>query len=108
MKKITYILIALNSITLAAHFSRTGLDFLGGLVLLIPFIMLYKRNISIQIVQVLMVFAGAEWIRTTVHFVSQRMDSGEPWLRLAIILGIVVVAAFGSAFLLNRGQFKDT
>ena len=107
MKKFTYMLLGLNTITLAAHCSRAGLGLLSILVLLIPFVLFHKNKISIQIVQVFMVLAGAEWIRTTLHFVSQRMDTGEPWLRLAIILWIVVVAAFGSAFLLNGGQFKD-
>lgn len=108
MKKLTFFLIGINFITFAAHFSRAGMGLLSILVLILPFILLYKKKISLQIVQAVMVLAGIEWIRTAYQYITQRMDTGEPWLRLSMILSVVIISAFWSAFLLNCDQIKDT
>ena len=38
--------------------------------------------------------AGIEWIRTTIYYVRIRIENGESWFRLAIILGIVALLNF--------------
>jgi len=88
---------------LAAHFYRAGLvplvpTCLGATALL--FVRLpWVRYLAVGS----LLLASAEWIRTLVVLVGERVDAGEPWLRLAAILGGVVVFTllaalpFGSA-----------
>ena len=88
---------------LAAHFYRVGLvplvpTCIGATALL--FVRLpWVRYLAVGS----LLLASAEWIRTLVVLVGERADAGEPWLRLAAILGAVVVFTllaalpFGSA-----------
>lgn len=88
---------------LAAHFYRAGLvplvpTCIGATALL--FVRLpWVRYLAVGS----LLLASAEWIRTLVVLVGERADAGEPWLRLAAILGGVVVFTllaalpFGSA-----------
>ncbi len=101
MKIFTYTLIGFNSIAFSAHLSRVGLNGLAIILLAIPFVLFYKNKISIQIVQVYMIIAGIEWIRTMVSFIIKRIELNQPWLRLAVILGFVSILAFVSVFLLK-------
>ncbi len=102
MKKFMYFLIGINFITLAAHCSRAGIPLILSLVVLaIPFILLYKKRISVRIIQAIMVLAGFEWIRTAYSYILQRMESGDSWIRLMMIIGFVSIFCFWSVYLLN-------
>jgi len=49
-----------------------------------------------------LVIAALEWIRATIVFASQRMDLGEPWIRLVIILSAVTLFTLLSSFLFQN------
>ncbi len=106
MKKFTFFLVGINFITLAAHFSRAGMGLLSLVVLVLPFVLLYKKRISLQIIQAVMILAGIEWIRTTFNYIATRMDAGEPWFRLLIILSVVSMACFYTVYLLGCQSMK--
>ena len=88
---------------LAAHFYRAGLvplvpTCIGAMALL--FVRLpWVRYLAVGS----LLLASAEWMRTLVVLVVERAAADEPWLRLAAILGGVVVFTllaalpFGSA-----------
>ncbi|MCD4795772.1 MAG: hypothetical protein K8R49_01190, partial [Candidatus Cloacimonetes bacterium] len=79
---------------LAAHFGRANLLILQIVSILIPFFLFWKTKIAAIIIQACLMMAGIEWIRTTVYYTRIRIENGEPWLRLAIILGSVAVLNF--------------
>jgi len=76
---------------LAAHFYRAGLvplvpTCIGAAVLL--FVRLpWVRYLAIGS----LLLAAAEWVRTLVELAGERIIAGESWLRLAAILGGVIV-----------------
>ena len=60
-----------------------------------PLLLLVQRQWAQRVVQGVLVLATFEWIRTLLAHVAQRQALGEPWLRMALILG--GVAAFTAA-----------
>ena len=83
---------ALSALLLAAHFLRTG-NFIvvAGLLALVPLLAVRRRWVPIVVRLTLWLGAGI-WVYTLARFAVERVRLGEPWLRLAVILG--GVAAF--------------
>lgn len=82
----------LCSLLMAAHLFRANLLILMIISLLIPFVTIIKSKISLRIVQITLVIYSLEWIRTMISYVAERMENGDNWLRLAIILSVVALA----------------
>lgn len=76
---------------LAAHFLHGGHDALVVLMLLLPFLLLIRRPWVPPLTKLVLVLGAVEWLRTLITLAQMRMAFGEPWLRLAIILGAVAV-----------------
>ena len=49
-----------------------------------------------RILQVVLFVGGLEWIRTLFINIASRSDTGEPWMRMALILGAVALFTWGS------------
>lgn len=89
--------VILSALVLAAHFFRAGnvagaVLSIGGLALL-----LVPRPWAARVVQVGLVIGAAEWVHTLFVFTEQRRAMGEPWARLAVILGTVALFTLVSA-----------
>ena len=82
----------LCSLLMAAHLFRANLLILMIISLLIPFALIIKSKISLRIVQITLVIYSLEWIRTMISYVAERIENGDNWLRLAIILSVVALA----------------
>lgn len=82
----------LCSLLMATHLFRANLLILMIISLLIPFALIIKSKISLRIVQITLVIYSLEWIRTMISYVAERMENGDNWLRLAIILSVVALA----------------
>ena len=95
------------SLLLAAHFGRAGLFALQYVCVLIPFLLFWKSKIAARIIQIYLVLGGLEWFRITVHYIKIRMASGEPWLRLLIILGVVAILTMATALVFRSKSMKD-
>ena len=93
-------------ILLAAHFSRHDLALLAPLFLFIPLLLLVRRRWVPGLLQILLIVGALEWLRTALFLAAQRMDTGEPWLRMALILVVVVLFTFGSAMLLRTAGVR--
>ena len=52
-------------------------------------------------------FAGLEWLRTIFTLITGRQASGEPWTRMAVILGVVALVAFVSAAAFQLRPLRD-
>ena len=51
--------------------------------------------------QVVLALGGIEWVRTLLVFVADRRELGQPWTRLAVILGAVALFTIGSGLLFS-------
>ena len=98
--------IILCFLLLAAHFGRANLLILQILSILIPFLLFWKTKIAAFIIQACLILAGIEWIRTAVYYARIRIENGEPWLRLAIILGSVAVLNFATILVFRTKSMK--
>jgi hypothetical protein len=88
-------------LVLAAHFLREEHLFLMlACFFSIPFLFI-RRSRVVRWMQVVLVIAGIEWIRTTYVLVMQRIALALPWMPVAAILISVAIATAGSALLLN-------
>lgn len=88
----------------SAHFLRMGLLQVAALALLLPFLLILRRAWVARLMQAVLVLASIEWLRTLVIIAQARFANGAPWARMALILGMVTVVTFASAFLF-QGQF---
>ena len=79
--------VVLSTLVLAAHFFRSGDLPLVAVALGLPFLLLAGRRWSARAVQAGLVLGAVEWVRTLAHFAGQRTEVGQPWGRLAVILG---------------------
>ena len=92
---------ALSMLLLAAHFLRSDDIALAVVCLLVPLLMLSKRNFPIRILQGALFLAGLIWINTIMTIYKVRVALDEPWGRMAIILLIVASFAIVSLLLLE-------
>ena len=78
---------AVAFVLLAAHFYR-GENYAAALVSLLVIALIFvRRPWAARAIQVALLVGSIEWARTAVSLVLARQEMGEPFLRLAIILG---------------------
>ncbi|MCW8925478.1 MAG: hypothetical protein OQJ84_04410 [Xanthomonadales bacterium] len=81
----------LSFLLLAAHFFRAGQTVMAAipLLLLIP---LASRKIWVPwLIQLALLLGAIEWVRTLYVVAQLRIEYGQPWHRMAIILGAVAL-----------------
>jgi len=93
--------VVLSALLLGAHFLRMGMLPLVALSVALPFVLLLKRAWAARLVQILLVLGALEWIRTLTVLAAARWASGQPWIRLVVILGVVAAFTGGSALLFS-------
>jgi hypothetical protein len=89
----------LSFLLAAAHFYRADSIAIAVLCLSAPALLVFRRPVAVRIVQVLLMFAAAEWLRTLFVLVQLRQQMELPWTRLALILGAVIFLTAVSALL---------
>jgi hypothetical protein len=87
----------LSTLVLGAHFYRAGLVPLALGIAAIPLLFLVKHPLVIRVARIILVLGTGEWIRTVILLVVARQEAGQPWIRLAMILGGVAVFTLASA-----------
>jgi hypothetical protein len=93
---------------MAAHFSRAGTTALMLLSLAMPLVLLARRPWAVRLVQLALVIGGLEWLRTLWKIAARRMESGQPWARMAVILGIVSLFTWASALVFRSPVMRAT
>ena len=96
-----------SSVLLAAHFSRVDLKGISLLCLIFPMVLLIKKIWVLRFFQIYLIGGGVVWIQRTLALRSLRIEMGEPWLRLALILGAVAFFTLLSAFIMEKKRFKE-
>lgn len=90
MQTLRLVPVVLGSLLLAAHVFRAGLSPALALgITLLPLALVGARRLPVRAVQLALLVGAGEWIRTAGLLVAARRAAGEPYLRLAGILGAV-------------------
>ena len=92
----------LSALVLAAHFYRMGNLGFVAFVLVLPLLLITRERWAVRVVQVGLVLAAAEWIRTAISIAQIRAASGAPATRMFVILGCVAAFTALSALPLKR------
>jgi len=99
--------VILSFFLLAAHFFRAGHLVLTVLSLSILLLLFVKKSWVPRVIQTALVLAALEWLRSLFMLVQVRMEWGQPWQRLAVILGGVVLATLLSALVFRAKRLKS-
>jgi hypothetical protein len=96
----------LSFLLLGAHFFRGGTLLLAAACAVLPLLLFLRRAWVARLAQVLLVLGGLEWLRTLIALAMRRQAAGEPWLRLAVILGVVAVFTLASALVFQARALR--
>ena len=92
---------------LAAHFYRAGEVVLAAISLALPFLLFLKEVWVMRLIQAALLLGSLEWVRTLFGFAQQRIEFGQPWTRLAIILGSVALFTALSALVFKSQSLRQ-
>lgn len=87
---------------LAAHFYRAELYPVAVLAAAGVALLALRARWAAAALQVALALGVLEWLRTLASFAMQRAASGQPWLRLALILGAVALFTALAAWAAGR------
>jgi hypothetical protein len=76
---------------LAAHFMHAGQNFLIIMMLLLPLLLILRKPWVPRAFQLILLLGAVEWVRILVAIAQTRISFGEPWMRMAVILGVVAL-----------------
>ena len=82
---------------LGAHFLRGGHGVLVLVAVALLGFLFVRRRWAARTVQVALVLGALEWVRTTLELTGARMSTGEPFVRMVVILGVVALVCGLSA-----------
>jgi len=89
--------VVLSLLVLGAHLLRAGGGcFVLPVLALLPLLFLRRPWVA-RTVQAVLVLGALEWIRTLVTLYQERVQEGQDYVRMVIILGAVTVVTFCSA-----------
>jgi hypothetical protein len=97
---------ALALILLGAHFYRAAAWPLMLLCLALVALLAWPRAWAARLVQGALVLGAAEWLWTAAVLVQQRQALGQPWLRMALILGAVALFTAGAALAFRHAGLR--
>ena len=92
---------------LAAHLYRSGNLLLALATTLAIVLVAAQRPWAARAMQIGLLLGSLEWLRSTIALVQARSAMGEPFLRLAIILGGVTLFTGLSSLVFRSGKLRD-
>jgi hypothetical protein len=101
MNILKIVMVIISSLLIGAHFFRWGNYPLVILALGFPIILAVRTTWAGRVVQLLLVLASIEWIRTLLMLVAERRAAGMPWTKLSVILGSVAAFTIFSAIMIE-------
>jgi hypothetical protein len=97
----------MSFLLLAAHFSRNDITTLVVLSMALPFLLFLRRAWVPRLFQGLLILGALEWVRSLVMHALRRQAEGEPWTRLAIILGVVAFFTACSGLVFRNSKLRQ-
>jgi hypothetical protein len=98
---------ALSLALLSAHFYRDGAWPLALLCVAFIVLLAWRRAWVPRLLQIVLAAGCVEWVWTTFILAQQRMALGQPWIRLALILGVVTVFTAASVLALRHARVRQ-
>lgn len=99
--------VVLGSLLLSAHCLRAGWVLAAAALAAFPFALAFRSPWVKRAFEAVLAAGILVWLSTAVRLGAARLESGEPWVRMALILG--GVAAFDAAALyLLQGKEMDS
>lgn len=98
--------VIISCLILAAHFFRADFLPLTIICFIVAFLPFYKASWMPRFMQWFLILGSLEWLRTLVVFVNERIDIGQPWMRLVIILGSVALFTLLSTLVFKNKSLK--
>lgn len=106
MKALFHVPIVLSLLLLGAHFLRFDFN-IGVIGIAVLIVLLFLRTPWVaRLAQITLLAGAVEWAYTLYQFAQLRAAEGEPYTRLAVILGAVILVAVGSALLFQTQTMK--
>ena len=96
----------LCAVLLGAHFFRQGALELAAIPVALPFVLLVRRPWAARLVQIALVLAALEWVRTLWALIQIRQAHGAPWARMGVILGVVALINLASTLVFRSKALK--
>ncbi len=99
--------LTLSTLLLMAHFLRA--DNYGAIAFwgTVPFMLLLRKAWATRILQLLLVIGAIIWINTAFSIAQVRIELGESWLRMAIILGAVSLMTVWAALWFQKARLRE-
>jgi hypothetical protein len=91
-----------SALLMGAHFFRSGNLPLVVVILLAPLLLLLRSRWSVVALQIALVIAAVEWIRTAMTIARERAAAGTPATRMFVILGCAAAFTALAALPLRR------
>lgn len=107
MRVLLLLLPALALILLGVHFYRAAAWPLVLLCLVLVALLAWPRAWVARLVQGALMLGAVEWLWTAFLLVQQRQALGQPWLRMSLILGVVVLFTAGSALVFRHAGLRS-
>lgn len=107
MNFLRHIPVIFSFLLIGAHFQRAGYSSLALLCVFTPGLLFFTRPWSVRVVQTLLLLASLEWLRTLFCLVDLRQEAGEPWIRLAFIIGGVALFTGTSACVFYGKKIRE-
>ena len=98
--------VILACLLLAAHFYRAGFGPLAYVCAVLPLLLLLQRRWVPRVFEAVLVLGALEWLRTLYLLAAMRIAWGQPWGRLAAILGGVALLTAAAALVFRSGALK--
>jgi hypothetical protein len=95
MKRLVLLAPVLSLLLLAAHFVRAQLPAVISVALI--GLLALRAQWSVLALQGCLVLGSIEWLRTLLATAAARIAMGQPYARMALILGVVAALTFASA-----------
>ena len=96
-----------SGLLMGAHCMRWGSVVLAIACAGFPIILIIPKKWSARAVQVYLLLATAEWVRTLVMISRGRIANEEPWGRMCVILGVIALFTLCSACVFFAKSLKD-
>ncbi len=97
----------LATLIVAAHFLRAGQAALGAASVAALGLLFIRRRWVLLVGQGLLFSAAALWVTVAVDLIRMRLVLGDPWIRMAIILGAVPLFTLFAAMMLRTKTLKS-
>jgi hypothetical protein len=97
MKRLVLLAPVLSLLLLAAHFVRAQLWLPAVISVALIGLLALRAQWSVLALQCCLVLGSIEWLRTLLATAAARIAMGQPYTRMALILGVVAALTFASA-----------